>query len=245
MPYTIQQTQRRAPTLTTRKDVDATMASLTLEPVAARPQSLTDIAFDRIRTAILTRKLEPGTRVSEAMLGEMLQVSKTPVREALLRLCHVGLVEPTTRGLRVVMPNKTSIRNAYEVRSGLETVAAQLAAVRATEDQRAEILTAATHSLEFAKAEDAEGFARWDKAFHLSVAEATGNELLAKAVEDSVVLAFTLRSRDVMTLDDSVRCGRHHVGISKTIKKGDSELAGQQMREHIVAVTEFVLSAVS
>jgi DNA-binding GntR family transcriptional regulator len=230
----------------TWKDVDATMTSaVTLEPVAARPQSLTDIAFDRIRTAILTRKLEPGTRVSEAMLGEMLQVSKTPVREALLRLCHVGLVEPTTRGLRVVLPNSTSIRNAYEVRAGLETMAAELAATRATDKQRTDIITAAANSLQFARAEDSEGFALWDRAFHVSVAEATGNSLLAKAVEDSVILAFTLRSRDVMTVDDSVRCGRHHVNISKTIKKGDSELASKQMREHIVSVTQFVLSAVS
>ena len=229
----------------TRKDVDGTMTTVTLEPVAARPQSLTDIAFDRIRTAILTRKLEPGTRVSEAMLGEMLQVSKTPVREALLRLCHVGLVEPTTRGLRVVLPNSTSIRNAYEVRTGLETVAAQLAATRATEEQRAEIITAAANSLKCAQAEDTEGFAHWDREFHLSVAEASGNSLLSKAVDDSVTLAFTLRSRDVMAVDDSVRCGRHHVGISRTIKKGDGELASTQMREHILSVTQFVLTAVS
>jgi GntR family transcriptional regulator, rspAB operon transcriptional repressor len=229
----------------TRKDVEAIMASVTLEPVASRPQSLTDIAFDRIRNAIITRNLEPGTRVSEAMLGEMLQVSKTPVREALLRLCHVGLVEPTTRGLRVVLPNSTSIRNAYEVRTGLETMAAELAASRATDKQRTEIITAAANSLQHARSEDAEGFAEWDRAFHLSVALASGNELLSKAVEDSVILAFTLRSRDVMTLDDSVRCGRHHVSISKVIKKGDGEQAGKQMREHIVSVTEFVLTAVA
>src|ERR1700760_3981963 len=173
-------------------------SAVTIEPVAARPQSLTDIAFDRIRTAILTRSLEPGTRVSEAMLGEMLQVSKTPVREALLRLCHVGLVEPTTRGLRVVLPNPTSVRNAYEVRTGLETVAAQLAASRSPGNQQAETAPAAANSLQYAKAADAENFARWDRIFHVSVAEASGNELLAKAVEDSVILAFTLRSRDVL-----------------------------------------------
>lgn len=220
-------------------------SAVALEPVAARPQSLTDIAFDRIRTAILTRKLEPGTRVSEAMLGDMLQVSKTPVREALLRLCYVGLVEPTTRGLRVVLPNPTSIRNAYEVRTGLETVAAQLSAARATDKQRADIIAAAANSLQCARAEDSENFARWDRQFHVSVAEASGNDLLAKAVEDSVILAFTLRSRDVLTIDDSVRCGRHHVAIAQTIKKGDAPQAAQQMHDHITAVTQFVLDAVA
>jgi DNA-binding GntR family transcriptional regulator len=224
------------------KDGDR-MTSLALEPVADRPQSLTDIAFDRIRTAIVSRTLAPGTRISEAMLGEMLQVSKTPVREALLRLCHVGLVEPSSRGLRVVMPDCTMIRNAYEVRSGLESVAAQLAAGRATPEQRATISEAAAKSLEFARATDSSGFAEWDMAFHRSVADASGNSLLANAVEDSVVLAFTLRSRDVLTTDDSVHCGRQHVTLAKTIKAGDGALAAKQMFDHIAEVTTFVLAA--
>lgn len=219
------------------------MTALTLEPVSNRPQSLTDIAFDRIRNAIVQRTLAPGTRVSESMLGEMLQVSKTPVREALLRLCHVGLVEPTTRGLRVVMPNKEIIQNAYEVRSGLESVAARLAAVRADNDQRTEIVEAAKKSLDFAREADAAGFAEWDMAFHRSVAESTGNRLLAKAVEDSLVLALTLRSRDVLTPDDSVHCGRQHVQLAKTIKARNAELAGKQMFDHITEVTKFVLAS--
>jgi GntR family transcriptional regulator, rspAB operon transcriptional repressor len=221
------------------------MTAHTLEPVADRPQSLSEIAFDRIRNAIVQRTLEPGTRVSETSLGEMLQVSKTPVREALLRLCHVGLVEPTTRGLRVVLPNKEIIRDAYEVRTGLESVAAKLAAGRATADERAVIAEAARKSLEFARKGDTSGFAEWDMTFHTSVADAAGNKLLAKAVGDSVVLAFTLRSRDVLTPDDSVHCGRQHVQLAKAIKAGDAELAGQLMLDHIAEVTKFVLAAAS
>jgi DNA-binding GntR family transcriptional regulator len=219
------------------------MSSQTLEPVADRPQSLSDIAFDRIRNAIVQRTLAPGTRVSESMLGEMLQVSKTPVREALLRLCHVGLVEPTTRGLRVVLPNRDIVRDAYEVRTGLESVAAKLAAERATPEQRQVIADAARKSLEFARAADSAGFAEWDMTFHTSVAAAAGNKLLAKAVGDSVVLAFTLRSRDVLTPDDSIHCGRQHVQLAKTIKAGNQELAAQQMLDHIAEVTKFVLAA--
>jgi DNA-binding GntR family transcriptional regulator len=221
------------------------MTAQTLEPVADRPQSLSDIAFDRIRNAIVQRTLKPGTRVSESMLGEMLQVSKTPVREALLRLCHVGLVEPTTRGLRVVLPNKDIIRDAYEVRTGLESVAAKLAAGRATAPQRLAITEAARKSLEFARNGDSAGFAEWDMSFHTSVAAAAGNKLLAKAVGDSVVLAFTLRTRDVLTPDDSVHCGRQHVQLAKSIRAGDKELAAQQMLDHIAEVTKFVLAAVT
>jgi DNA-binding GntR family transcriptional regulator len=219
------------------------MTAQTLEPVADRPQSLGDIAFDRIRNAIVQRTLAPGTRVSESMLGEMLHVSKTPVREALLRLCHVGLVEPTTRGLRVVLPNREIIREAYEVRTGLESVAAKLAAERADTAQRQTITEAARKSLEYARNADAAGFAEWDMAFHRSVALASGNKLLSKQVEDSVVLAFTLRSRDVLTPDDSVHCGRQHVQLARSIKAGDTEQAAQQMFDHITEVAKFVLAA--
>ncbi|HEX3789883.1 MAG TPA: GntR family transcriptional regulator [Pseudonocardiaceae bacterium] len=219
------------------------MTAHTLEPVADRPQSLSDIAFDRIRNAIVQRSLEPGTRVSESMLGEMLQVSKTPVREALLRLCHVGLVEPTTRGLRVVLPNRDIIRDAYEVRTGLESVAAKLAAERADDPQRLVIVEAARKSLESARKGDPEAFAEWDMSFHTSVAEAAGNKLLTKAVGDSIVLAFTLRSRDVLTSDDSVHCGRQHVALAKAIKAGEAEQAAQQMFTHITEVAKFVLAA--
>ena len=219
------------------------MTTLTLEPVADRPQSLTDIAFDRIRAAIVQRTLEPGMRVSESMLGDMLQVSKTPVREALLRLCHVGLVEPTTRGLRVVLPNPDIIRDAYEVRSGLESVAAQLAAVRADDAQRATIAETAKNSLDSARKGDAAAFSEWDMAFHRSVGASTGNKQLTKAVEDSIVLAFTLRTRDVLTPDDSVHCGRQHVQLAKTIKAGNGELAAKQMFDHITEVTSFILAS--
>jgi DNA-binding GntR family transcriptional regulator len=80
-------------------------------------------------------------------------------------------------------------------------------------------------------------------AFHRSVADSTGNRLLAKAVEDSLVLALTLRSRDVLTPDDSVHCGRQHVQLSKTIKARNAELAGKQMFDHIAEVTKFVLAS--
>ncbi len=221
------------------------MAAMAVQPVGSRPQSLTEIVFDRIRDAITSQTLTPGTRVSESMLSEMLNVSKTPVREALLRLCHVGLVEPTTRGLRVVLPNSEIIRDAYELRSSLEAGAARTAAERAGREHRKSIVEAARLSLENAQAGDAEGFRQWDTNFHAVVAEATGNKLLAKAITDSLVLAFTLRSRDVPTPDDSVHCGRQHVEVAKAIEAGYAELAAQLMFDHITEVMSFVLAAAS
>jgi DNA-binding GntR family transcriptional regulator len=218
------------------------VASVALEPVNVRPGSLTEIVFDKLRDAIVSKELSPGSRVSESMLAGMLNVSKTPVREALLRLCYMGLVEPTGRGLRVVQPNREIIRDAYELRSSLEASAAMSAARRAEGDHRRMIAEAARSSLEHAQAADASGFAEWDLKFHLAVADASRNQLLAKAVKDSVMLAFTLRSRDVPTVDDSIRYGSQHVDIARAINDGDAEQASELMCRHITEVMEHVLS---
>lgn len=81
-----------------------------LQPLASRPANLTDLVLDALRQSIVDQTLAPGQQVSEASLAKSLQVSKTPVREALLRLRHIGLVEPASRGLRVVRPSAGTIR---------------------------------------------------------------------------------------------------------------------------------------
>jgi DNA-binding GntR family transcriptional regulator len=217
------------------------MSSASLEPVAQRPSSLTEIAFERIRAAIMSKALAPGTRVSESMLSEMLQVSKTPVREALLRLDHIGLVEQTQRGLRVVLPNPDSIRDVYELRSVLEAGSVRDASVRATDEQRAAIVEAAERSFAAAKSEDAAGFSSWDLVFHNAIADAAGNQLLAKAIDESLVLAFALRQRDSLTIDDSVFCSQEHIAIATHIAKGEAAEAGELMSAHIVGAMRLVL----
>src|SRR5207249_1759968 len=59
-----------------------------------RPDSLTDAVYEAIRRGIIDRRLAPGSPVTEAALAEQLGVSKTPVREALLRLKDIGVIEP-------------------------------------------------------------------------------------------------------------------------------------------------------
>src|ERR1035437_699214 len=95
-------------------------APSTLEAIDLRRHSLTEQVYDAIRDAIVSKALPPGIRLSEAALAEKFGVSKTPVREALLRLGAVGLVESEGNATRVVTPSRDRIRHAYEVRGGHE-----------------------------------------------------------------------------------------------------------------------------
>ena len=206
-----------------------------------RPDNLTDLVFAAIRRRLVEASLPPGSSVSEAMLSKDLQVSKTPVREALLQLRHIGLVESTGRGLRVVVPTARVIRDVFEMRAGLEAAAARYAAERATREQKAELVELAQASVEVA--EDFEAFREADTTFHLAIAAAADNVMLHKAVEDAVVLTQVLRQRDVHLERDFGPDGKEHVRIARALKSGDGATAADRLSGHILRIMEQLLLA--
>lgn len=98
--------------------------------------SLTDQAYAQLREEIITCALRPGADIGEQELAARLSMSKTPVREALARLTLEGLVEAfPRRGYRVTPVTVKDITDIFTVRKALECVAAELAAVRMTEEE--------------------------------------------------------------------------------------------------------------
>lgn len=206
-----------------------------------RPDNLTELVLAAIRQRLIESSLPPGSGVSEAMLSKDLSVSKTPVREALVRLRQIGLVEPTTRGLRVVVPTARGIRDAFEMRAGLEAVAARYAATRATKEQKMLVLELAQRSVDLAHVFD--DFRKTDQEFHMAIAEASGNELLSNAIEDSLVLTQVLRQRDIQMDRDFVPDGKEHVSIARAIKAGDANAAAERLSGHTLRIMEQLLEA--
>lgn len=215
-----------------------------LDPIGSKPESLSQLVYATIRKAIVSKVLMPGTVVSEAALAQQLTVSKTPVREALLRLQSVGLVEQDGgRGLRVVLPSEALIRQAYEVRWALEGVLARLAAQRADPEEQDAIAAAAAESLAKAEGADIEGFRHWDRAFHRAVTAAAANSRLAQLADDALSLASVLRERDVPDVQDAIRCARQHLAISHAIGHRQSEDAAAAAEQHVRDVQQMVLDA--
>src|SRR5919204_5450508 len=108
------------------------MATVRFSPIDDRPESLAEMVYEAIRQSIMDKTLKPGSRVSEVGLARQLGVSKTPVREAMLRLRRIGVIESEgLRGGQVVRPSAAAIRQAYELREALEVFAVrQVAAER-------------------------------------------------------------------------------------------------------------------
>ena len=217
-----------------------TMASLE----KLRSSNLVDLVFEQLRTAILDKSLPPGLRVTEAGLAKHLDVSKTPVREALLRLRQIGLIEDDgRRGGRVIAPSRVAIEHAFEVREALESFTARVAAERAGTDVRASIAAAAHRSLEGAEAGDRGAFTTWDATFHARIGAVASNPRLAALIDDACALITTLRRRDLPHARASVECAQGHVRIANAISRDDADEAAAEMSAHLRQVKSYVLEA--
>ena len=196
--------------------------------------SRVDAAYGAIRRHILDNVYPPGHQVLESALAEELQISRTPVREALIRLAQEGLVEVIPRhGMRVLPLSPSDMRDIYVVLTALESAAAEALARRRPSDAELRPLVEATRDMTRAlKADDLDAWAAADERFHHGLVELAGNRTLIDAVArvgDRVHRArmFTLRLRP-----KPVNSTREHLAMLERIRAGDDEGAVKVNRAH-------------
>jgi DNA-binding GntR family transcriptional regulator len=193
-----------------------------------------DQAYAAIRRRILDNVFPPGMQVLEGALAGELGLSRTPVREALIRLAHEGLVEVIPRhGMRVLPVSPTVMREIYVVLTALESAAAELLAQRRPSATELRPLVEATREMTRAiKADDLDAWAAADERFHQKLVELAGNRTLIDAVArvgDRVHRArmFTLRLRP-----KPVNSTREHRALLERIRAGDPGGAVVVNRQH-------------
>ncbi len=153
-----------------------------LELVAApiRRTSLHDEIVARLRTMILEGALAPGDTIPELKLCEELQISRTPLREALKVLAAEELVELLPNRGSVVRPIVPSeIEQVFEVMECLEGLVAQLLVERATPEQIVELRGMHNRLVAFKDSNDKSGYFEMNQAIHRRMAELSGNRVLA------------------------------------------------------------------
>ena len=191
-------------------------------------------AYRQIKQRILDNEFPPGFQALEQELAARLGVSRTPVREALVRLANEGLVEVLPRrGMRVVPLSPTDMKEIYEVLTCLETMAAELLARRGLPaeqlDPMADALDAMDRALE---ADNLEAWATADERYHRLLIELCGNRRLATmagTVRDQVHRArlISLRLRE-----KPWQSNVEHRSVLDAIRRGDAAAARQTHRRH-------------
>jgi DNA-binding GntR family transcriptional regulator len=199
---------------------------------------------EAVREAIRSGELRAGELYSVYQLAERLNVSRTPVREALLGLAETGLVRfERNRGFRVVRRDPKDIAEVFHLRLLLEVPAARLAAMNAAplDGLRAELAAMRTA----AEQHDEPRFMSHDRAFHELLLLAGGNAKLAgivRGLRDATIAlgASTAdRSRSLSDIADE------HEPILAALAAGDADGAAAAVRAHVAHTGELLLAQVA
>jgi DNA-binding GntR family transcriptional regulator len=213
-----------------------------LESKLDRPKSLTELAVERIRRAIVEGERAFGEPLSEASLALGLGISKTPVREALLRLKMDGLVDiQPQRGTFVFSLEPEEVQELTAFREIIETEALGLAMRR----DRAPLVEALKANLARMprKVTDQRRVHALDTEFHDTIVSACGNRYLLAAYALIGYRVEALRYRLPVGNEQVEHCQQNHARIVARIAEGDVRRAQSLLREHIRSTKDSYLAA--
>jgi DNA-binding GntR family transcriptional regulator len=193
-----------------------------------------DEVYSRLRSAIVAGHFAAGERFVERALTDRLQVSRTPIREAIKRLEQEGLVVCYPhRGCFVRNPSYDEAREAYEMRRVAEGVAGELAATRATlaELQAIHELLAATRAR--LEAGDREEILLRNDEFHRLQARGARNSFLEQHLTTLWAYVDLLRGRWWIEADRAFATQSEHEAIADALARRDPALARQRNEAHV------------
>jgi DNA-binding GntR family transcriptional regulator len=196
-----------------------------------------DYAYGAVRERIMSGVLPHGASVSQEALAAELNVSTTPLREAMRRLASEGLVVlDAHRDARVAPLTADEARSLVEVRQQLDPLAVRLAAERRTDTDVVSIRTAAA-SLQ--PLDPGSGIAALEahRAFHVALYRASQNPLLVSLLDGLWDKADRYRRAALESREDSpedrARVQAEHLAMMAAVLDGDAEAADEQMRRHV------------
>ncbi len=212
--------------------------------IVSQKASQVDKAYGELKADILANRLPPGFQAPEPEFATRLGMSRTPVREALLRLQSDGLVELVPRrGARVLPISVDDMREIYEILTVLEPEAAAGLALREDKQSTFEALNPAVSAMEQALADgNLEAWAKADGQFHRKLLECHNNkrmnDIITALIEQSQrVRLITLRLRELPQ-----RSTEEHREILDHIMAGRAEDARTTFREHRVRAAQELLN---
>ena len=200
-----------------------------------------ELAYRKIRRAIVEGRYQPGQRLIEQRISEEFDLSRTPVRESLRRLDAEGLVTIERNRGAVVRPvARAEVLDLYELRSRLEALAAERAASRATAADLAELDEAIAEfdaGLAAKGVSDLEIVRRVDAAnykFHNGLLRMAANPRLAHLLAKAVDMPLVFQAMRVFTPEMRKRSNLFHRLIRDAVAAGEADRAGRLMTEHIL-----------
>jgi DNA-binding GntR family transcriptional regulator len=208
--------------------------------------TLTDRAYGELRQAILRLPIyddDVDLRLDERALAAELGISRTPVREALLRLEHEGIVRTVPRrGVYVIRKTKEEIREVILASAALESLAARLAVERAGDRELAGFRN---RFCQFAdgdadRAVPLDEYSEVNLAFHQQIIEMADSPLLSQLIGQLQVHMRAIRSRAMHESDRRARSEVDHRNILAALVSRDADTVEREVRAHALNLAQHV-----
>lgn len=205
-------------------------------------QGLHDVVAERLRQGIVEGLLEPGVRLNERVLCELMGVSRTPMREAIKKLAGEGLIrlEPN-KGAVVARLTRDEVAAAFEVIASLESLSGVLAAQRAKESEIKAILSMQEKMEKAFRKKDLSTYYQINAEIHNAINKAAGNPVLSELFRSINQRLQSLRFRSNLDTKKWAAAVKEHAAIAKALAARDQELLGRLLCEHLNHKRDIVL----
>ncbi len=201
------------------------------------------LAYRGIKNLLLNKKLPPGQKIIYRDLEERLEMSKTPIIEALSRLENEGLVVSyQNRGYYIREMNNVEIQQIYDLRMRLEEIAVDYAVKDGPPRNIARLREALAAYLSHDRPIYDAAYFRLDSGFHAAIAELGGNPFLTRMLEQFYVTGWV--SVDVSVLTPLMdRFKTDHCEIVDALERGDGEAAKAVLRRHLTSAQDAIATS--
>jgi DNA-binding GntR family transcriptional regulator len=198
---------------------------------ARRSEQLREIIEERIATGSYL----PGMPLDETELATEFEVSRTPIREALMQLSFAGLIDMQPRRSAVVSEvSPQRLCEMFEVMAELEAMCGRLAARRMTDDNQYSLLVAHQACKDAAEKNDPDEYYRRNEQFHLAIYTASHNSFLIDECKNLKRRLNAYRRLQLRVRDRMRTSFEEHSEVYMAIVTGDGELAAKLLRNHVI-----------
>ncbi|HSE79720.1 MAG TPA: GntR family transcriptional regulator [Alphaproteobacteria bacterium] len=211
-----------------------------------RRQSLHEQAIDQLRNMIVEGELGPGARLVEAEICRHLDISRTPLREALKVLASEGLVELLpNRGARVTRVSVEHVDELFEAIAGIEGMAAGLACRRMSVDDLERLKEMHELIVRLHGEHKRHEYFQLNHQIHEIVVRLAGNRILAEMHSKLLARARRIRYMAILSTARWDEALGEHIEFMNALSTRNAERAGEIWRRHVARTGEVVRAALS
>jgi len=232
-----------APSVTPDPTLPTTHSAFKLKPINS-VVSLRDQAYVMLKQAIADADIYGSReliRLDERLLSEQLGVSRTPVREAMTLLEQEGFLRTVPRrGIYIQRKSRREVVQMIQMWAALESMAARLATLHATDDQISAIRHLFDSFLDTAPSEHLDEYSETNIAFHQAIFDLANSPVLSDTMHNIFAHVRSIRKATMIQSDRAEKSIEEHMRIIEALEMRDTELAEKLVRNHSLDLAKYV-----